>query len=114
MANSLTLGSVTINFPEGYGLTPIKLESNERALDGTLITNYTVTSGDATVTKYHFDLSGVAQFPSTFTGSTSTSCSLQALGTTYSVHLFSESYELLYKPSTGYNIMRYNLVLEEV
>ena len=115
MANTLTLSSgITINFPEGYGLTPINLESNERALDGSLITNYTVTSGDVAVKKYHFDLSGVAQFPSTFIGSTATACSLQALGTTYSVHLFSESYELLYSPSSGYNIMRYNLVLEEV
>ena len=114
MANTLTLGSVTINFPEGYGLTPINLESNERALDGTLLTNYTVSSGDVPVKKYRFDLSGVAQFPSTFSGSTGTACSLQALGTTYSVHLFSESYDLLYRPSTGYNIMRYNLVLEEV
>jgi hypothetical protein len=112
MANKLTLGSITINFPDGYSRTPIKLETNERTLDGTLITNYSVSSGGIAVTKYHFGLSGIAIFPSTFTGSTGTSCSLEALGTTYTVHLLSESYELISKTSTG-NLIKYNFVLEE-
>ena len=114
MANTLTLGSVTITLPEGFNFEPVRLETNERTLDGSLITNYSVSSGDVIVTKHHFNLSGVATFPSTFIGSTGASCTLNALGSTYTVHLFSESYELLYSPSTGYNIMRYNLVLEEV
>lgn len=112
MANTLTLGSITINLPAGYGVTPINLESNERALDGTLLTTYTVSSGDIPVTKYHFDISGVAIFPSTFNGSTGTSCYLESVGTTYAVHILSEQYEMINKASTG-NLIRYNFALEE-
>ena len=114
MANTLTLGSIVITLSEGFALEPVKLESNQRTLDGTLITNYAVSTGDVAVTKYHFNLSGIAEFPATFSGSTCSSGSLVALGSTYSVHLISESYDLLYQSSTGYNTARYNLVLEEV
>ncbi len=114
MANTLTLGSIVIYLPEGYTFEPIRLETNERTLDGTLITNYSVSSGNVVVIKHRFNLSGVAEFPSTFIGSTGATCSLVALGTTYTVHLFSENYELMYKTSSGASIMRYSLTLEEI
>ena len=60
MANA-TLGSVTIFVPLNYILEPIKLESSERALDGTLLINYAVTTGDVAVTKYHFELPGITK-----------------------------------------------------
>ena len=114
MANTLTLGSIVISLSEGFSLEPVKLESNERALDGTLITNYAVSTGDVAVTKYRFNLSGIAQFPATFSGSTCSSGSIVALGSTYTVHLLSEQYDLLYETSTGANLAKYNLVLEEI
>jgi len=102
------LGSsgITIPIPVGYILEPIKLETNERTLDGTLITNYAVNPEDTAITKYHFELPGITQslrlairaealktgnmsyidhiqIPEVLSGSTSTSISLlRALGTT--------------------------------
>ena len=57
------LGSsgITIPIPIGYILEPIKLETNERTLDGTLITNYAVNSEDTAINKYHFELPGITQ-----------------------------------------------------
>ena len=55
------LGSVTIPIPVGYILEPIKLETNERTLDGTLITNYAVNTQDNAITKYHFELPGITK-----------------------------------------------------
>jgi len=60
MADAI-LGSVPIPIPVGYILEPIKLETNERTLDGTLITNYAVNSEDNAITKYHFELSGITK-----------------------------------------------------
>ena len=60
MADAI-LGSVSIPIPVGYILEPIKLETNERTLDGTLITNYSVNSEDTAVTKYHFELPGITE-----------------------------------------------------
>jgi len=60
MADAI-LGSVPIPIPVGYILEPIKLETNERTLDGTLITNYAVNSQDTAMTKYHFELPGITQ-----------------------------------------------------
>jgi len=101
------LGSVPIPIPVGYILEPIKLETNERTLDGTLITNYAVNSQDTAMTKYHFELPGITQslrlairaealktgnmsytdhiqIPEVLSGSTSTTgiSLLRALGTT--------------------------------
>lgn len=56
-----TLGSVTVNLPLNYKSTPIKQENISRALDGTLLVNYTVTTGDVAVTKYSFELSGITK-----------------------------------------------------
>ena len=106
MADAI-LGSVTIPIPVGYILEPIKLETNERTLDGTLITNYSVNSEDNAMTKYHFELPGITQslrlairaealktgnmsytdhiqIPEVLSGSTSTTgiSLLRALGTT--------------------------------
>jgi len=57
------LGSsgITIPIPIGYILEPIKLETNERTLDGTLITNYAVNPEDTAITKYHFELPGITK-----------------------------------------------------
>jgi len=106
MADAI-LGSVTIPIPVGYILEPIKLETNERTLDGTLITTYAVNSQDNAITKYHFELPGITkslrlairaealktgnmsytdhiQIPEVLSGSTSTTgiSLLRALGTT--------------------------------
>ena len=106
MADAI-LGSVPIPIPVGYILEPVKLETNERTLDGTLITNYAVNSQDTAMTKYHFELPGITQslrlairaealktgnmsytdhiqIPEVLSGSTSTTgiSLLRALGTT--------------------------------
>lgn len=99
--------SITIPIPIRYVLEPIKLESSERALDGTLLINYAVNSEDTAITKYHFELPGITQslrlairaealktgnlfyvdhiqIPEVLSGSTSTTgiSLLRALGTT--------------------------------
>ena len=115
MADYVIIDSITIPLPAGYVFEPIKLETNERTLDGTLITNYSVDSEDVAVTKCRFELSGIFQFPSSFSGSTSSSnISLQSLGIIYVMHLISERYELIRISPTGDNIARYTLILEEV
>lgn len=99
--------SITIPIPIRYVLEPIKLESSERALNGTLLINYAVNSEDTAITKYHFELPGITQslrlairaealktgnlfyvdhiqIPEVLSGSTSTTgiSLLRALGTT--------------------------------
>jgi len=186
---------VTVPIPLNYVHEPIKLESRQRSLDGSMIVNYAVTTGDQAITKYHFELPGITQserkdvraqalhtgnmsyidhiqIPEvlTCTGTTGTmSISLlRGLGSTsyttgyldvtlnssgqtyttgipstgefsvttsgamtfgpctggtnnvtvnyipdYTVHILSDSHELMYKSSTGAHITRYRLVLEE-
>lgn len=185
---------VTVPIPLNYVHEPIKLESRQRSLDGSMIVNYAVTTGDQAITKYHFELPGIKQserktvraqalktgnmsyidhitIPEVLVheGSTSSgSISLQReLGSTdssditgtlagvtktitvstgvnptstgiyvttggsltvgstsagdliidyipdYTVHILSDSHELMYKSSTGAHITRYRLVLEE-
>ena len=60
MADAI-LGSVSIPIPIGYILEPVKLESSERSLDGTLLVNYAVNSEDTAITKYHFELPGITK-----------------------------------------------------
>jgi len=60
MADAI-LGSVSIPIPIGYILEPVKLESSERSLDGTLLINYAVNSEDTAIDKYHFELQGITQ-----------------------------------------------------
>jgi len=50
---------VTVPIPLNYVHEPIKLESRQRALDGSMIVNYAVTTGDQAMTKYHFELPGI-------------------------------------------------------
>ena len=56
-----TLGSTTIPLPLNYVHEPAKLESRQRTLDGSMIVNYTVTTGDVAVTKYHFEIPGITK-----------------------------------------------------
>jgi len=190
---------VTVPIPLNYIQEPAKLETSQRALDGSMIVNYAVTTGDQAITKYHFELSGITQserktvraqalktgnmsyidhiqIPEVLTctgttgtitinllrnlGSTSSSTgyidvtlndiaqtvtvystgtpsssgevsissggamilSKCAAGTNnltvnyipdYTVHILSDSHELLFKDSAGAHVTRYNLVLEE-
>lgn len=190
---------VTVPLPLNYVHEPTKLESRQRTLDGSMIVNYAVTTGDQAITKYHFELPGITkserkavraealktgnmsyidhiQIPEvkTCAGTTSTISIdlLRSLGSTssstgdiyvtlndipqdvtvystddpassglvsissggtmifskctagtnnvtvnyipsYTVHILSDSHELLYKSSTGAHVTRYNLVLEE-
>lgn len=53
--------STTVPIPLNYVHRPAKLENNVRALDGTMLVNYAVTTGDVAVTKYHFELPGIIQ-----------------------------------------------------
>jgi len=189
---------VTVPIPLNYVHEPIKLESRQRSLDGSMIINYAVTTGDQAITKYHFELPGITQserkdvraqalktgnmsyidhiqIPEvlTCTGTTGTiSISLlRGLGSTssstgdidvtlndvaqtvtistgidpssgnvyittggamtfgpcavgtnnvtanyipdYTVHILTDTHELLFKDSTGAHVTRYRLVLEE-
>lgn len=52
---------VTVSIPLNYIHEPIKLESRQRSLDGTMIVNYAVTTGDQPIDKYHFELPGITQ-----------------------------------------------------
>jgi hypothetical protein len=114
MSNTLTLGSTTINLPPSYSYEPNWLESNERTLDGSIITNKLVTTGDVAISKKRFSFSGIQKFSTGFTGSTTTSATLQYEGSTssISVHILSESYRYLYSASTG-NVLEYSFVVEE-
>jgi len=195
------LGSsgVTVPIPLNYTHEPAKLETQQRTLDGSMVINYAVTTGDQAITKYHFELPGVTkserkavraqalktgnmsyidhiQIPEvkTCTGSTgsiiinllrglgSTSSSTGDIDVTlnganqtvtitstgvsatsgevyittagvmsffnssggtnnvttnyipsYTVHILSDTHELMYKTSTGGHVTRYRLVLEE-
>ena len=51
----------TVPLPLGYVLEPVKLETRQRALDGSMIVNYAVTTGDQAIDKYHFELPGITQ-----------------------------------------------------
>jgi len=52
---------VTVPIPLNYIHEPIKLESRQRSLDGSMIVNYAVTTGDVPITKYHFELPGITK-----------------------------------------------------
>lgn len=52
---------VTVPIPLNYVHEPAKLETQQRALDGTMIVNYAVTTGDQGITKYHFELPGITE-----------------------------------------------------
>ncbi len=186
---------VTVPIPLNYIHEPRKLENIDRTLDGSMIVNYAVTTGDQAITKYHFELPGITkserksvraealktgnmsyidhiQIPEVLTcagttgtvtinllrdyGSTSYSTeyldvTLNSSGQTYTtgtpssgqfaittggaitfgpcdagtnnvtanyipsytVHILSDTHELMYKTSTGAHVTRYNLVLEE-
>jgi len=56
-----TLGSTTIPLPLNYTHEPAKLETQQRTLDGSMIVNYAVTTGDVAVTKYHFEIPGITK-----------------------------------------------------
>jgi len=60
MADAI-LGSITIPLPLNYIHNPMKLESWERSLNGTMIVNYTANDEDVAVTKYHFELPGITK-----------------------------------------------------
>jgi len=51
----------TVPIPLNYIHEPVKLESRQRSLDGSMIVNYAVTTGDQAITKYHFELPGITQ-----------------------------------------------------
>ena len=112
-SNKLTIGSTTINLPPSFNYDPGWLESVDRTLDGSLIVNQTVTTGDTAVQKKRFSFSGVQKFSSGFAGSTTTSASLNFLGSTYSVHIVSENYRFLFKATSG-NVLEYSYIVEEV
>ena len=192
-----TLGSTTIPLPLNYTHEPVKLETQQRTLDGSMIVNYTVTTGDVAVTKYHFEIPGITKserlavreealktgdisyidnitIPEVLTCTGSTGISsinlLRKLGSTstgnisitlnssgqivtistgidpssgnvfvttggamtlgacsagtnnviveyipeYTTHILSDSHTIMHKSSTGGQITRYNLVLEEI
>lgn len=52
---------VTVPIPLNYLHEPIKLENWQRTLDGSMIVNYAVTTGDQAITKYHFELPGMTK-----------------------------------------------------
>lgn len=52
---------VTVPIPLGYVHEPVKLESRQRSLDGSMLVNYAVTTGDQAIEKYHFELPGITQ-----------------------------------------------------
>ena len=52
---------VTVPIPLNYVHEPIKLETSQRSLDGSMIVNYAVTTGDQAIEKYHFELPGITQ-----------------------------------------------------
>jgi len=56
-----TIGSITIPLPLNYVHEPVKLETRERTIDGSMIVNYAVTTGDVPITKYHFELPGITK-----------------------------------------------------
>ena len=58
MADAI-LGTQSVPIPINYVHEPRKLITYERTLDGSIIINYAVTSGDVAVTKYHFELNGI-------------------------------------------------------
>ena len=51
----------TVPIPINYVHEPAKLESRQRALDGSMIISYAVTTGDQAITKYHFELPNMTQ-----------------------------------------------------
>ena len=56
-----TLGSTTIPLPLNYVQGSSKIETQQRTLDGSMIVNYAVTTGDVAVTKYHFEIPGITK-----------------------------------------------------
>jgi len=49
----------TVPIPLNYVSEPVKLETSQRSLDGSMIVNYAVNSDDNQMTKYHFELPGI-------------------------------------------------------
>ena len=56
---TIAIGATTLDTPIGYTHDPPKLESHERAIDGSLLTTRIVTAEDQPVSKYHFEVSGI-------------------------------------------------------
>ena len=52
---------VTVPIPLNYVHEPAKIETQQRTLDGSMIVNYAVTTGDQAITKYHFELPGITK-----------------------------------------------------
>jgi len=50
---------VTVPIPLNYIREPRKLENIDRTLDGSMIVNYAVTTGDQAINKYYFELPGM-------------------------------------------------------
>ena len=62
MADAYIGSSVTtVPLPLNYVHKPEKFENRTRALDGSMLINYAVTTGNVAVTKYHFELPGITQ-----------------------------------------------------
>ena len=56
---TIAIGSTTLYTPSGYVHEPIKRETYERTIDGTLLINRAVTAEDQPVSKYHFEVSDI-------------------------------------------------------
>ena len=55
----VVLGTQSAERPLNYVHEPKPVRTWQRTLDGTLIANYAVTTGNVAVTKYHFELPGI-------------------------------------------------------
>jgi len=112
--NYVQIGTLIINFPSGYDYTPVNLETHDRTIDGSMITNYTVDSDNNYVIKHIWSIQGIAKLPSTFLGATETACTVYCLGVTYPAKIMSQNYQLIRATAIGEKVTRYNLVIEEV
>ncbi|MFH1231073.1 MAG: hypothetical protein V1709_06200 [Planctomycetota bacterium] len=116
--NYIDLGTGTTNaiiyFPAGYDFAPVNLETHERTLDGSMITNYYVTTGANRVIKRNWNISGIRVFTTDFRGATGTTCSVYCLGANYSARIMTQNYKVLNKTSTGNNIIQYSISVEEI
>ena len=56
---TIEIGSTTLDTPIGYTHHPLKLQSDERAMDGTLLTTRIATPEDQPKSKYRFEVFGI-------------------------------------------------------
>lgn len=56
---TIEIGDTTLDTPIGYTHDPLKLESSERSINGTLLTTRIVTAEDQPKSKYTFVVSGI-------------------------------------------------------